>query len=92
MRSFYFGDWQPTTGQASKFEYEDGGEKGPFQRKVFVRFPPGRLKGGKGHEKGGGIPANLVKAMKLVGDTRNSGGYNSLLRASDGPIEEKLQR
>lgn len=94
-QSLQAGDHGPTTSQAPEFEDYDGRKKGPFQRKVFVRLAPKRLKGGKRHEKCGGIPTDLIEAMELIGDARNGGGDNSLLRASDTdidtPIEELLR-
>ena len=69
-----------TTNQATQLEVKNRCKESPFQGKIFVRFPPRRLKRGQRHEKSGRIPTDLVQAVKLVGYARNCGGDDSLQR------------
>lgn len=69
-----------TADQAADFENNPRREKRDPEVGVLVQLAPGRLECCQCQEKRGPIPSHLVNALEFIGDARNSGRYNGLLK------------
>lgn len=72
-----------TTYQTSNLEYENADQIGCFDRKVLEGFAPHGLGGCHSKKQSRGIPAYLIEAMEFIGDMRDSGGNNRLMRGHE---------